>query len=471
MTRKEVVEHLQKVEDQFPVHEWVVEGIHIWPLIKIQAFFIWFNGTQKKQNKKTGGKMSLLKTYVSSFLAWIKFYLHRPPQVRYIFSGAQSHRVIHKESEYNRYFDPIMDYLDDKGQWTLLIEQGKIRTGKRYYKSERIIEVVGLFPFARIMAKLTTPAFDISTNRDVMACLEKIASGISETSAPILKRKVNAQLKTIFVWTLVFDRVFAICKPDYVFCLCYYSAMMYGMNVSAHRRGITSIDVQHGTQGPLHVGYNNFSKVPTTGYEVLPKVFWCWDFNSARQIEGWTAKQQFHQVIVGGNPWLTLWKQDSGTKSSKVLYTLQPLEPLLPGLIVEAVKRTHRIYDWHLRMHPRQEPDSEKIRGFLSGCGVLDIVTLTDSHVDPLPKAINESFAHVSRFSGAIIESSQMGIPSVTIDEIGAQAFATEIENGEVQAFLNEDVDGFIELLASLSQADRRSGIVAFEPVLNRFFL
>lgn len=470
MTRKDVVDYLQQLEFQYPVHQWEVGGIHVWPLIKIQTFFIWFNGTQKKRPKKNDGKGSSLKSYGSSLLAWLRFSLKGRSRVKYFFSGAHSHRVFYGGNEYNRYFDPIMDYLEGSAEKTLLIEQGQIKPDRNYYKKERVLELARMYPLARLMTKLTAPGADVAATTEVMSCLTKIAQDVPGMTVEILTRKLNAQLTAVRAWRFLFDRIFEMRRPEYVFGLCYYSPMMYGMNASAHKKDITSVDMQHGTQGPLHVAYNNFSKVPERGYEVLPRIFWCWDTHSADQINSWVSAQRFHQVVTGGNPWLSLWPGESRVGRIRILYTLQPIDPLVPELILAAMKRTHQRYDWRLRMHPRQHADAGKIRQLLADSGLADTVTLSDAHSVPLPKSINESSVHISRFSGAIIESVLMGVPTVTIDELGVEAFAAEISAGSVHAWTNQDVDGFIALLEKLITHSAQPVLTPFEPVMATTF-
>lgn len=463
MTRREVVDYLQAVETQYPVDELVVGEIHIWPLIKIEAFFAWFYASQKATAEPAQERKGAWKMYVSSSLAWLKFYLCGPSKVKYIFSGAYSHRVLHAGKAYNRYFDPMMDFLEENGHESLLVEQGKIRSDNKYYKMQRVFEVIRLYRLAAILSGVRPRASDVSTSRQAMLCIQKIVDGIPGISVELLRSRVNSQLRAINSWTFVFDRIFDRCRPEFVFGLCYYSSIMYAMNISAHKRKIPSVDMQHGTQGPLHVAYNNFSKVPDGGYETLPKYFWCWDTNSARPIAEWVSRQKVHYVLIGGNPWLTLW--DSETQSRKnVLFTLQPIEPIVPDLIIDAVRQTYKTYNWVFRLHPRQ--DIEDVKQFLIEAQIENITTLMDSHSFPLPKAIIESLVHISRFSGAIIESAMMGIPTVTIDELGVHAFSTEIEEGTVHAFSGTNAAEFIEFLEGVIHSSTRRKLIDFKPIL-----
>lgn len=408
--------------------------------------------------------------YLRSLRAWCSFYFSDIKQANYLFSGAQSHRVDFNGKEYNRYFDPIMDYLETKRQKVVMVEQNVILNGRHYYKARRVLDIRRLFPLTRILIKLFRPVPDVSQQTEVMQCLQAIAHRIPEANVFKLEKRLENQLLAIRAWVLIFDRIFARVQPRYVFGLCYYSSMMYGMNVSAHKKKIASVDMQHGTQGALHVAYNSFTKVPENGYEVLPQFFWCWDTHSTRQIHSWISLQRYHQVITGGNPWLSLWRRDMGKGRRSILYTMQPIDPVLPDLILSAIKNTHQEFNWCLRMHPRQRADAAKIRHLLADAELADFATLTDAHGIPLPTAINESSVHVSRFSGAIIESVLLGVPSVTIDEIGVQAFANEIASGQVHAYLGGNVDEFVELLRELTQRHLQPALIPFERVMDNNF-
>lgn len=476
MTRKEVIDKIQKIEDKYPVHEWVADGIHVWPVIKIQVFFSWFYSIQKNtaSTKKETNKLRLLP-YLKSFWYWCKFWVAPLPARKYLFSGASSHRVVIKKQEFNRYFDPMMDFLDQQESQTCLIEQSALDANKFYYRRERIFNILNLFPLVSLRMKLfgTVKGLKGVNNKDqLLLCFEELANSIPSVTVNALKVKTHNQLLSISIWASVFDRVFDRVQPSYVFGLCYYSSMMYGMNLCAHRRGIVSVDMQHGTQGSLHVGYNNFSKVPINGYELLPKIFWCWEKGSANQIRRWVNTQSFHKVLVGGNPYIRQKEVLTQRKVKCILFTMQPLEPLVPDFIIDAIKQTAGEFLWCFRLHPRQQSqDMRRLQDLVKNAGIENNVTIEDSLQTSSTESILNSIVHVSRFSGSVIEAGLLGVPSIIIDEIGVDSFRTEIEDGIAFPFLGSEATEFIILIRELIGISKPEGnLASYEKILTDEF-
>src|SRR5690606_13987787 len=115
------------LESQWPVDEWVVNGIYVWPYIrnKIYIFLLNYTGERfsnseevtvfsKAETKKTKytfrfsqvlKSISLIKATIS--LAW--FYNSLRPK-RIIFFGSSFHRVLYKGVSFNRFFDSIVEF-------------------------------------------------------------------------------------------------------------------------------------------------------------------------------------------------------------------------------------------------------------------------------------------------------------------------------------------------------------------------
>lgn len=468
MTRKEVVDFLQFLEEKYPVDKWKVGTIEVWPIVKIQAFFFWFRSQQSFRKRKQSNKTRFL-LYMNSFMAWLNFFTTRYRRVDYVFSGHSTHRSKNDELQFNRYFDPVMDYLEARGKKTLLVEQNEIAARADYYRVNRIVEFTRLFPLARLTIRLFVRKQSFAGESELAAVFKEIENTVPGIDRAVMKKAVFDQVKAIQAWKIIFDSFFSRIKPSYVFGLCYYSSMMYGMNLSANSRNIISVDMQHGTQGSLHVAYSNFSKVPKGGYKLLPQYFWCWDLNSAKQISQWCGLQNFHKVVVGGNPWLTLWSSVKRANNRTVLYTLQPLDPVIPQVMIDTIKLTREMYNWSIRLHPRQREGVAQIRRVLDEHGING-VEITDGYTRPLPLSLVNSIVHISRFSGSVLEAAFLGIPSIVIDEVGVRVYKNEIAEGLVYAYLTEDAQGLAELIARLTRVTLDSSIMKFESTIESYF-
>jgi hypothetical protein len=481
MDRKEIVEVLNHLEESYPTSQWMICGMHVWPLLKIQIFFHWYQITENKKRdiKKTVGKRHkrpTIATLINSFFAWTKLYLSSNRKIKYIFSGAASHRDTLGDFFLNRYFDPLLDYLE-KYDSSILMEQSVLKD-KNYYKRERIIDLPRFFPLINVFGKLKYKRRvnkEITGNLELNKCIKNIERIIPDLGKGIVLKQLIQTVQSVLVWSIIFDLLFDRYKPSFAFGLCYYTVQMFGMNFSAHKKGIATIDMQHGTQGPLHVAYNGFKNVPSSGYELLPKIFWCWDHSSEKVIEEWTRYQTYHSVIVGGNPWishLVAKKTQLPLVSKKViLYTLQPIAPLFDPYIIETIRKNKDKFEWWLRLHPRQMKDKPKLIEILSKEDILHVVNVEEACDLPLPLILQFTSIHISKFSGSIIEAALMGVPNIIIDEIGVSAFQNEINNGQAIVFLDRDP---IELSIVIDKLDHKKvqlENINFETILKEKFI
>ena len=55
----------------------------------------------------------------------------------------------------------------------------------------------------------------------------------------------------------------------------WYFPDMIGVCAAASELGIKAIDVQHGKQGKYQAMYSGWTKIPESGYALMPDNFWC----------------------------------------------------------------------------------------------------------------------------------------------------------------------------------------------------
>src|SRR5690606_17307926 len=140
--------------------------------------------------------------------------------------------------------------------------------------------------------------------------------------------------------------------------------------LAARRVGIPSVDIQHGNQRDIF--YHKWMNVPTKGYNIVPNYFWCWEKEDAEAINRWANLTSIHEAIIGGNPWIELWKNDNHPSIKKynklikefidrdavnILVTLQPLYGLpnwnenIPYWVIRAIKKSPDNWKWYIRYH------------------------------------------------------------------------------------------------------------------------
>lgn len=446
--RKEVIDKLNHLESKFSVEDWKMGGVHVWPVLKVTLFFVAFDRVNKTQpHAKKSEQASLVARQCQKVQRLVKamiyFLLLKLEKVDFVFSGASSYRVMFDGESINRYFDPMMAYLRDNNKRCIGIEYNSDHRPIPYKKFDVLL------PLFRPPRVYVSPLASNGEFQDFLIDVETFFNLEKEKVIAIL---VDA-MKSVLQWKRLFLYLFKKSQPKYCFGLCYYSGAMWGMNAAAQEVGVTSIDMQHGPQGSLHVAYN-FSKLPPKGYDVLPNQFWCWDDDSYRHLKVTLANSP-HQAKLSGNPWheYVLSKNQTShvvfpTDKPIILYTLQPLEPLVDHYLLKTIQRTKEDYHWWLRLHPRlSSSDKLKLKHVLMEYDLLESVEIEKATEVPLPQLLPMSSLHISKFSGTIIEAATMGLFSIILEKTGIETFKEIVKKGDAIGIEEPSVDSLAPMI------------------------
>ena len=476
MTRKEAIEILNSLEQKYPVDQWTIDGITVWPVIKIDLFFKWFNKYYSKElisdtNTQENSTTKKIIKCVRSFIKLGKLLLQAEKKVTVLFSGANTHRVDFQDAFINRYFQPLIEYIkEEEGRQSLMIDYLPRDSSKNYKPQTNLFFLDEYRLAARIITEVRSRRLKYNLHG-----YEEFLNEVSERfNFDLNKTQYRKSIEQIVRETqanaFVYDIFLRKYNPGHVMGLCYYSGAMYGMNYAAHKRGIPSIDMQHGGQGELHAAYAGFEKIPSTGYNIMPKVFWCWDEASAETIRAWTDKQTFHQVKVGGNPWLRYCAQFKETYPFPgkriILYTMQFNE--LEDYLVEAIKNTPEDYSWWLRLHPCRLDGLPRLIEILKNNGILDKVEFDKATNYPLPVILSKAHVHLSKYSGSVIEAAQMGVKTIVLDPIGVNAYKNQIHEGSAIAFTTGSASQLIGIIESINNKFTNKEMPAYKSVLHQ---
>ncbi|MFC6099485.1 hypothetical protein [Olivibacter domesticus] len=432
MKRKDVIDFISTMEIKYPVNEWKIGDIDLWPIIKMDIFFRWYKSQtkpdiQRKRRNIIKKAFDILKSFRSVFA----FVLKQPITINNVYCGSASHRIEHDGVFINRFFLPLIN--TSKNRDHLEIEYGARDFTKNYSNSNEILFVQDFYDFFYLIKsfhgkdKMHIPSYD-SFLEDVQANVIKLPDNY--------KNIIYSKYNSVLIYSRIFKMILKKHKPANVTGLCYYDNAMFGMHYAANAMGISNIDMQHGGQGPLHPMYN-FSTLPKKGFfGNVPQKFWCWDQASTNLIEKWALKSNFISVINGGNPWIDYavnkYSKD-GTyyfprETRIILVTLQERE--LQNNIIDAIQLSSTEYQWWIRLHPRMMEGKEGIRKQLEGLNIsnFEIEKATDY---PLPVILRNCFLHISKYSGSIIEAGLLGVKSLIVDPIGIETFSHYLETGD----------------------------------------
>jgi len=457
-TRKSIIEQLEIWEEDYPVDLWMINGIHIWPLVKMRFFNDQFNRINKKKSSgKSRSKISLvLSLILETLTAAINLVLvsFRLQKVNYIYSGGIGHRALDQNGvSVNRYFDYMMDNNADEGKTSLLLEYDKLPDAN-IYKPERVVAVAKLLSFFIMKEIIKFRKREESLGQFNLFLKEIVPY---ELDPKLFENTIRKQTLRINAWKQLFFFFLRKTKSEKAFGLCYYANPVFGMILSGKQAGIPSVDMQHGTQGTMHPVYT-YSKVPEMGYNIVPDYFYCWDDISFRHIKSWSPGNGVHEPVLFGNTWKKFVLQhqkrfsdlDLSSYKKIVLVTLQPLQPVIDDYLVETMERTINEYTWWIRIHPRMnKTDINELHSKFSSPGIKKKIVFDDAQSIPLPLVLSFTKIHISKYSGSISEAASMNVKTIITDKIGLESYGELLISGLGIDGVGDNQHSFESLLKS----------------------
>ena len=309
MNNREIVNLLNKIEQNFDVLGVKYNDVMVWPYLRqlISLRLMKSKHCAIHKHKNTLIKLSSISSFFYS--AW-----------RICFgdtsnndspSRADGLIVVHASSRqerlegkwYSRTSDSIVDFLGDKldiATWEYSLNS--VYPQPRYRPSKYIDAPIFIYMAFGALLGIVRQLFNPNTNQSINM-LNKVmcTNGVRVSLSPII---TVCKIYSILILSKYFEKKLAIMEPKVVFIPEFYNAISMALSLACYRRNIVSVEYQHGAQNDYHRMYTHWNAVPKTGYEFIPKYFWCWGSVSAERISKWSEKSDYHKVIIGGNLWL-----------------------------------------------------------------------------------------------------------------------------------------------------------------------
>lgn len=482
MKSSDFIELINEIENKIPVDKWVINGISIWPLVRIQLYFDLFYGYVSDSSDGKNKNLPVLQN-LSRALKVIqgtaKYYYgyfgdkshnsrpNSPADVVFLSSGVN--RLFLGDSWYDKFFDPLIEHLREMKRFPLMMELSHEYHVPRHSPSIFIqphldrIAIRNLF----LARKGSCCEENLMKFSDIAGILKekKLNIGIPDLT------EIRRQVVLIHAYSEYFKTILRRVKPLLGFTVCYFSLSGMAFNRACRELGITSVEMQHGVQDDHHPAYARWNRIPISGYDMLPARFWCWSQSEANAIDKWNKSvSQWHRPIVGGNPWVEVWQSGEADfisyydqKVKKIKHaqnsSLHVLLTLQAGLsdfgnvenIIQSIKRTQYSWRWWIRLHPTALRDKDKIKTMLTQNNISE-VEIEGATTLPLYSLLRNVDVHITYSSATIIEAESFGVPSVVTSEYGSEFFPDQIAEGWVlKAYTSEEIIKAIQF-----QADRK---------------
>ena len=469
LTRSDIKEIINDVEAKFPVDKWIIDGIHIWPVIRIQLYedlsYKLFSLESPDYLTRTTfiNRMIRILEIIKGLSKFMFAYIwdHKKngkvEKVDAVFLRHGIHFTKVNNYWYDRFCDPFIDYLKSKNLTSLSLTPLHGYFIPRYNSSMFIQPILDYIKIIyRFILKIShTESEQLLNFSDFLDYLEFKNYNTQKITLQLIRRRV-------FIIRLIadfFKKLLEKSKPSLGFLVSYYETTGFAYNLACREFGIPSIDIQHGVQGELHLAYGSWSNVPEKGYELLPSLFWCWSDFEANAIQKWCKKVfKWHKQIVGGNLWLNQWvdgnskfvkhydtlisKLKEPNKNCKhILFTQnEPIESENFKNTFYVIKNSPPFWFWWIRIHPGQLKIKSKVKKMLNENKIsnYNIDYATDL---PLYAILRNIDIHLTCSSSTVTEAEIFGIPSVLASKYGNGLFPRQIYSGRaISAFAPEDI-------------------------------
>ncbi|MBP0001024.1 MAG: hypothetical protein J7641_18830 [Cyanobacteria bacterium SID2] len=394
MSVAEEIKAIAAVEQTFDVNSVVYRGVKVWPLIRIHIdYFFYQLANNANIDLSSPRPVSKLNSVDLKFSQIQEEYLKQSQTWREIltpfsfldrtdilfFSRYENHSEKIGGKFVDRFLDPIQELCQAKYN-TLKLEldfpQGR-------EKQPRRDPSIFVNPYSCLVKEnLIQKCLESSLNSKfskINNFLELQTTVKKYTELHIDETQVISQIHLLNSYYILFKDLLSVIRPRVVFLVCYYYIAAMALIRACRELGVKTIEVQHGIQGRYHKQYASWTRIPQSGYELLPDFFWVWSEQCQQDImetrPSLLANQECHLPIVGGNPWLGKWLEEDlglnererqfldGLKQYRkvVLVSLQNFDTLSEFIefLIPAMSHKPDEWFWLLRFHPLHQSDRE----------------------------------------------------------------------------------------------------------------
>jgi hypothetical protein len=486
---QDIKQFILDIENKYPVDQWIYNDIHFWPHIRVQLYYALIHSLKNEgfkavldnhTKKIIPSKFDGLKQLWNSYLNYNRFFKSIAPKAL-LFMSLDMHKVKHEGVYFNRFFDSMISANElEKDSFTFEIKKNPLPCYNQasvekvspylefYYKKYKLLKV-----FNAIKNKQAHYLERLDQLKQFL-----IECGLDKIADQLVKNKIDLWSTKIRVYADFYTHYLIKAQTKKVLAVSYYGFdSMWSCMFAANQLGIPTVDFQHGPQTEVHMAYASWTKVPENGFSIMPIEYWCWDEESAKEINRWAIPIGATAKIYG-QPWLVYIqnKQQQGGPHERalvVLYSLQTfplftLEDTFTPEIIKLIKKSK--HKWVLRLHPSNAQESYLIEDYLNKHemekGKYIIQRPSDT---PLPTVLSRSLLHITNYSGCTIEARELGVKTLLIDAVGLEVFKSYIDK-ELVIYLDKKGAGFYNDLEHVIASTVKNKVFRTKDILNPLF-
>lgn len=490
---RSIADFIVDIERRFPVDRWLLDGIEIWPLVRVQLYSkLWTLASSPAQFETHGRVQQIVARIVrQASIQWRGRIAERADanhtfdetgraDVVLVSDGISQMRVA--DGWFDRFCDPIAALAEARGKTTVtftlrdLFNVPRVRSGIFLQPKLERLKLVARVCALRPGSGLGAVTQDIEELNDFLRR--------KNSTLVFSPRLIGAQIVALRHASRELAQRLVRCNAKAMFIVDYYNLEGMAACHAAHSLDIPSVDLQHGVAGEHHSAYGRWTRVPARGYSVLPKIFWTWSADDAACIDAWAKRTNgAHQARTVGNVFAIGWhggivpRPANLTSKLRALMERQGDRPrylvaLQPGLvsrealypILTAIAHTRDVAYWWFRLHPLQRKgEREELHRLLYDVDIN--VEINEPTELPLLAILSEANALLTHSSSVVLEAESLGVPAIVWSRYGMDLFTQFLVNGTAHAALDgEHICAILEQLQDRSKRNPHNN--ALQPAL-----
>ena len=482
LTASDVMNLINHLENEFPVTQWTVCGVEMWPLLRVRIYIEIFEDSYNKDAEAVpatlfGKLIERIKPILSSIFPYLKWYFSNINNEKVMLSKASvvflsdGSPLIKSNGEMiDRFCTPLVDRLRKQTHDSIIISPSHVEENVRS-------PTLYIKPWLGLLNLIGHAKSLIGNNDLSLPQYKEVTTYLAErkiTLNALNPSKIRSDAYRLNAIKSYYLKLLSLSPARLAFIVSYYSLEGMAFITACHEKEIKVIDIQHGVQCSSHVGYGNWHSVPDAGYDLLPDYFWVWSKFECDMINTWRNESTIkHLPINGGNVYLAdcLGRAKDGPntnrqiiksikeKSNAAYHALITEQFMIdPSRLVDPfwlfVKEAPKNWHWWFRLHPNS---MEQLPVYQNKIKQLDCtnVTLYEANSLPLYEILPEMDIHITDFSSTIIEAYSFGVHSICMASETIHYFPNVYEAGYLHQKTFFD-NNFIETIEQLQKTETK---------------
>lgn len=460
------MEIIEKIENAIDPSDFVVDGVNIWPLYrffiadKLRVKSLNIPSSNLKGEGEPKNALFVISAMVKGLFSNIRLVTTRKRKDVVFLSHSNFQRFSLDDQMFDPYCYPVMEALNKIGLSSVIYQVGPSAGPKQsYIKTINVEEAIFfwyllLAPFMTVIAKIKT--LTSQKNRLSLRVNEALVALNFDFMVPndsfFIERAARLTVKSWF-----FELLISRHKAEFGVLVGYGTQSGLAFNLACSKKGIKSIELQHGMVSPSVPRNSGWRDVPGKGYEFLPDVFWCWNKSEVSSVYEWTKETTKHSVLPNGNIYLQQREKYASQQAKKLANNFRnsthsfdqiclvafQSPNVEPDWLLEAILASPSSTLWLFKFHPTDQMRANriaKIENYFrkNSADNYDLVFANNPYLN-IYDCIDVADSVLSAFSSSLLEAMMLGKTPVVIHPEGLIHYDNYVSSGEMLYLANPD--------------------------------